>query len=157
MVKRVIGLAVLAVLLLALAALLIGPGLTQAQSGVPTVTSAAVSSDAGDDDTYILGETIRVALTFSENVDVTGAPRLKTDMDSADWGEKWASYEGGSGTATRTFTHTVVEPNYSTQGIAVLANSLELNGGTIQSDGLAARLAHVLLDHDSEHKVDWQD
>lgn len=52
MVKRVIGLAVLT-------ALLLGPGLTQAQSGVPTVTSAVVSSDAGDATTYILGETIR--------------------------------------------------------------------------------------------------
>ena len=42
-------------------------------------------------------------------------------------------FASGSGTATLTFTHTVVEPNYSTQGIAVLANSLALNGGTIRS------------------------
>ena len=42
-------------------------------------------------------ETIRVALTFSEAVDVNtagGTPRLKIDMDPADWGEKWASVRG---------------------------------------------------------------
>ena len=63
------------------------------------MTGVAVTSDAGDDDTYILGDVIRITLTFSEAVEVTGAPRLKIDMDPAEWGEKWAGYEGGSGTA----------------------------------------------------------
>ncbi len=58
------------------------------------------------------------------------------------------------GTATLTFAHIVAEPDISTQGIAVLADTLELNGGTIQSDGLAALLSHTSLDHDPEHKVD---
>ena len=58
-------------------------------------------------------------------------------MDPAEWGTKPAAYQGGSGTTTLTFTHTVVEPNYSTQGIAVLGNSLALNGGTIKSLGNA--------------------
>ena len=145
------------VALLALAALLVGPALTQAQSA-PTVTDVAVTSDAGDDDTYILGETIRITLTFSETVNVTGTPRLKIDMDPADWGEKPAAYHSGSGTANLIFTHTVVEPNYSTQGIAVLADSLELNGGSIKSaaSDTDADLAHTGRDHDPEHKVDWR-
>ena len=124
----------------------------------PTVIDVTVTSDAGDDDTYLLGETIRITLTFSERVNVTGSPLLKIDMDPADWGEKQAAYHNGSGTARLTFTHTVVQPNLSTQGIAVLANSLELNGGTIRSSSsqTAAALAHDGLAHDSEHKVDWQ-
>ena len=152
---RVLSFAVVA--LLALAALLVGPALTQAQSA-PTVTDVAVTSDAGDDDTYILGETIRITLTFSENVDVTRTPRLKIDMDPAEWGEKWAAYESGSGTARLTFTHTVVEPNYSTQGIAVLEDSLEMNGGSIKSaaSDTEAELSHTGRDHDPEHKVDWR-
>ena len=124
-----------------------------------SVTKVEITSDPGDDDTYAKDDVIRITLTFSKTVDVDttgGTPRLKIDMDPADWGEKWAGYEGGSGTATLTFTHTVVEPNLSTQGIAVLGNSLEFNGGSIQSDGLAALLAHVRLGHDPEHKVDWQ-
>ena len=57
----------------------------------------AVSSRPASGDTYALGETIRIRVTFSEAVAVTGSPRLKIDMDPADWGEKWAAYESGSG------------------------------------------------------------
>ena len=126
------------------------------QSAPATVTGVGVSSSPASGDTYKLGETIQVTLNFSEEVDVTGTPRLKIDMDPAEWGEKWASYSSGSGTATIVFTHTVVEPNISTQGIAVLKNTLELNGGTIQANGVNADLAHTGLKHDAKHKVDWR-
>ena len=124
----------------------------------PEATDVKVSSDAGADDTYGLGDTIRVTVTFSEAVEVTGAPRLKIDMDPADWGEKWAGYASGGGGGALTFAHVVVQPNLSTQGIAVLANTLELNGGTIRSavTGVDAELAHPGLGHDPKHKVDWQ-
>jgi len=125
-----------------------------------SVTGVSVVSDAGADKTYGNGDKIRVGVTFSQlvvDVDTSGGtPRLKIDMDPAEWGEKWAAYEEGSGTHSLTFVHTVVEPNYSTQGIAVLANTLELNGGTIRSDGEDANLAHTGLGHDPNHKVDWQ-
>ena len=122
----------------------------------PWVTGVSVASGAGADKTYGLGDTIRVWVDFVEAVEVTGTPRLKIDMDPAAWGEKWASYESGSGTRTLIFAHTVVEPNYSTQGIAVLANTLALNGGTIRAGGADANLAHDGLDHDANHKVNWQ-
>ncbi len=123
----------------------------------PEATGVKVSSDAGADDTYGLGDTIRVTVTFSEAVEVTGAPRLKIDMDPADWGEKWARYASGGGSKL-TFAHVVVQPNQSTRGIAVLASTLELNGGTIRSaaTGVDAELAHPGLGHDPKHKVDWQ-
>ncbi len=124
----------------------------------PTVTAVAVNSDAGDDDTYGLDDVIRITLTFSEAMDVTGTPQLKIDMDPAEWGEKLAAYASGGGTASLTFTHTVVEPNISTQGIAVLADSLELNGGSIQSAATQtdADLSHAGLAHDPNHQVDWR-
>ena len=52
----------------------------------------------------------------------------------------------------------MVEPNYSTQGIAVLEDSLELNGGSIKSasSDTEAELAHDGRDHDPNHKVDWR-
>ena len=130
----------------------------QTPTPTPSVTGAEVTSSPMSGDTYLLGETIRVTLTFSEEVDVTGAPRLKIDMDPAHWGEKLASYASGSGTTALTFTHTVVEPNYSTQGIAVLENSLELNGGSIRSSASQtdAALSHIRLNHNASHKVDWQ-
>ena len=144
--------------LLALALLLPGSNAAQAQNAAPAVTGVRVSSTPASGDTYLLGETIRVTVAFSETVNVTGAPRLKIDMDPAAWGEKWASYESGGGTTSLTFAHTVVEPNYSTQGIAVLANTLELNGGAIRSASseTEAALAHTELAHDARHRVDWQ-
>ena len=136
--------------------------------GPPRVKSVAMASNAGNDDTYGLGDTIRVAVRFDDPVTVDtsgGAPRLAIDMDPADWGRKWASYESGSGTAELVFAHEVAEPNYSSQGIAVLADTLELNGGGIHlasahlasvTDGTAAALGHAGLGHDPRHKVDWQ-
>ena len=98
-----------------------------------------MTSTPASGDTYGLGETIRVTLTFSEAVSVTGTPRLEIDMDPAHWGQKWAAYESGSGTTTLIFTHKVAQPNISTQGIAVLANTLELNGGAIKIDDHGGR------------------
>jgi uncharacterized repeat protein (TIGR02059 family) len=126
----------------------------------PAVTAVAVVSDAGSDDTYALGETIRVRVAFAEKVSVdtsNGAPRLTIKMDPG-WGEFRAAYAGGSGTKALTFTHTVAEPNTSPRGIAVLANTLELNGGAIRSaaSGADADLTHTGLGHDAEHKVNWR-
>ena len=139
---NVIGIIALAALL-GVGALLFGPGPATADHGGPTVTAVAVTS-APDGGAYAVGENIEVTVTFSEAVDVDttgGAPRLNIDMDPADWGTKRANYASGSGTTELVFAHQVVEPNYSTQGIAVLADTLELNGGTIRSvDGVDAHL-----------------
>ena len=136
------------------------PGAEASSSGPPSVTGVEVVSDAGQDSTYLLGDTIRVRLAFSEAVRVTGTPKLSIDMDPAEWGEKRAAYEGASGTAALalTFAWTVVEPNWSPRGIAVLADSLALDGGTIVSaaTGEAAALGHAGRDHDAGHKVDWR-
>ena len=129
----------------------------QPSPGVPWVTDVAITSDPGDDNTYGLGETIRVTLTFNEAIDVTGEPRLKIKMDP-DWGEQWAIYEGGSGTTALTFAYTVAEPNKSPRGIAVLQHRLDLKGGAIRSAATLrdANLWYAGLPHNPSHKVDWQ-
>ena len=52
----------------------------------------------------------------------------------------------------------MVEPNVSTQGIAVLADTLTLNGGDIESvsSDTDANPSHDGLDHDSDLKVNWK-
>ena len=149
--------ALLVILLAAFAVSLSGGSPANAADG-PSVSSVTVASDAGDDDTYVLGETITITVTFSEAVDVTGTPQIKIDMDPADWGTKVVDYTSGSGTSSLTFDHEVVQPNYSSQGIAVLANSLALNGGTIRSASSQADvdLSHTGLGHNAAHRVDWQ-
>ena len=133
-----------------------GAGGTSGGAEPASVTGVSVVSDAGSDNTYGLGDTIRVQVSFDGPVDVTGTPRLKIDLDPAYWGEKWVAYDEGGGTGSLTFVHTVVEPNLSTQGIAVLADTLALNGGTITAGGADADLAHDGLAHDANHTVDWQ-
>lgn len=53
----------------------------------------------------------------------------------------------------------MVEPNLSTEGIAVLADTLELNGGTIRpaSSRTNTDLSHDGLEHDPEHRVNWRE
>ena len=129
----------------------------QVAAQAPTVTDTSVVSDPGADDTYGDKDEIRIRVTFSEPVHVTGTPRLKIKMDP-NYGEKWADYQSGAGTTMLEFGYTVGEPNISTEGIKVVGDSLELNGGAIRSadTSAAAALAHDEEDHDSEHKVDWR-
>ena len=124
------------------------------ESDEVTVTPVAVVSDAGADDTYHLGDTIRVGLVFGEAVEVTGAPRLKIGMGD---GERWATYESGGGTAPLVFAYgPVAAGDNAPEGITVLADTLELNGGTIASKatGEAAPLRHAGIDADPAHRVD---
>ncbi len=128
--------------------------------GVAVVSTPSTDADTdGTPDTYGPTERIRVRLTFDEAVTVdttAGRPRLQIKMDQS-FGEKWAGYEGGSGTTELTFGYTAVSGNTSTQGIAVLQDTLELNGGLIDSaatEHVGAALTHGGLTHDATHKVD---
>ena len=67
----------------------------------PTVTSVAISSNPGSDRTYAAEDEIRVTVTFSETVEVTGTPRLRLELGG---GTRTATYEGGTGTAALVFT-----------------------------------------------------
>ena len=128
----------------------------EVREGGPDV---AIVSDPGPDATYGAGDTIRVRLAYDEAVTVDtsgGTPRLKIRMDPA-YGEKWAAYESGSGTEALVFAFgPVAPPNLSPGGIAVLADTLEANGGAIAwaATGEAVALDHAGLDHDPAHKVD---
>ncbi len=133
-----------------------------ASNNAPTVTGVAIWStpsldtdDSGTPETYGQTEKIRVQVTFSEAVTVTGTPRLTIKMDP-NYGEIRANYESGSGSTVLTFAHTVVDPNRSSVGIAVLENTLALNGGTIRAGTVNAVLGHAGLAHDAGHKVDWR-
>ena len=129
-------------------------------AGPPAATEVTLASDAGDDATYAAGDAVRVAVTFGEAVDVDtqgGTPRLKLDLGGDDGaGERWAAYEDGSGTETLTFAWTAAAPDESAAGVAVLADTLELNGGTIRSAATQADVAlgHPGRDPDPAHKVD---
>ena len=124
----------------------------QSVSHVPTVSSVAITSDPGGDVTYQGSDVIQLTATFSEAVTVTGTPRIPFTLGSA---TKHANYTSGSTSTKLVFAYTVASGDEDTDGIAVAANALELNSGTIKSSGsVNANLAHTALTADANHKVD---
>ena len=133
-------------------ALLISAAVAYAQGTptVPTIESVAVTSDPGEDGGYAIGDEIQVGLTFSEAVTVTGAPQLTLDVGGRN---RTSEYSEGSTTTQLLFTYTVPSGDEDTDGIAVVADSLALNGGAIRAGSANATLTHAAL-HSGDHRVD---
>ncbi len=135
---------VLAALLLI--AVLVAPSTAQAQmSTAPTVSTSAITSDPGTDNLYITLDVITVSVTFGEAVTVTGTPQVTLDIGGTD---RTANYSGeGSATGQLLFSYVVVAADADDDGITLKANSLALNGGTIQAmdDDTDATLAHSAM------------
>ena len=122
----------------------------RADTTPPTVSKIEVSSDPGTDRTYAAGDEIRVTVTFSETVFVTGMPQLRLELGG---GQRMADYEGGSGTAALVFGYTVAAGESDTDGVGVEADSL--SGGTIRDGaGHNAVLGHEAVTPQAGHKVD---
>ena len=89
----------------------------------PSVTAVAVTG-AGDNDLFLEGETITATVTFDEEVDVartgTNAVRVRFNIGTE---QRTATYAGGDGTETLTFTYDVVAGD--TGQISLPADALE--------------------------------
>ena len=135
------------------------PVSAQADNTAPTISSLAITSDTGDDDTnfdddgvYGIGDSIKVTVTFSESVSVTGTPQL--ELDIGDGTGDAAEYESVAGSAV-VFSYTVAEGDLDDDGIAIGANKLTLNSGSIKDAAdNAANLSHDSLSAQTGHKVD---
>ena len=131
----------------------------EAEAVAPTVSSVAVTSAPGADETYAIGDTIQVTVTFDAAVTVDtsgGTPRIQLRVGGAGAQfARWADYASGSGNEALVFTYTVQAGDMDTNGISIAADELFLNGGSIQSaDGTDAVLAYAQLGTQSGHKVD---
>ena len=142
----------LPLLLITLAALVL-PAVAHAQATTPTVSSVAITSSPGTDNTYATGDTITVSVTFGEAVTVTGAPYVVLDIGAQPRNFKYSG-DGTSATA-QLFGYTVLVGDKDTDGVSLLVNSLTLNGGTIQAtdDSTNATLTHAAMTF-ANHKVD---
>ena len=121
-----------------------------------SVTGVAVVSSAGADKTYGLGDTIQVRATPRRDGRRHGLAAAEDQDWNPRWGEFWAGYESGSGTSALTLAYTVAEPNTAPSGIAVLANTLELNGGTIRSGAPTPTWRTRASATTRTTKVDWR-
>ncbi|WP_162059515.1 Ig-like domain-containing protein [Undibacterium sp. KW1] len=91
----------------------------------PTVNSVSVPANA----TYIVGQNLDFTLNLSENVTVTGSPKLDLTLDTG--GTVAATYLSGSGSNALVFRYTVVNGNLDTNGVSLGAN-IALNGGSLK-------------------------
>ena len=90
-------------------------------------------------------------MTFSEDITITGEPTLEMGFNGT---AKTASYLS-AGDSTAVFSYTVAEGDTDSNGIAIRANRLSLNDGTIKDQaGNPADRTYDAIAADSEHKVD---
>ena len=132
-------------------AFLVVGGVAYAQ-GPPVVESVGVTSDPGDDGGYGIGDAIEIGVTFSEEVRASGSPQIVLDIG----GDRKMAVYSGTGTRQLLFSYTVEEGVEDADGFEVVANSLDRNGGTIQStdDSTGAALGHPALQAGDGHVVD---
>ena len=146
----------------------------QTDTTAPTISSVAITSDPDENDAdlgayehggpgrssprsiwasgvYRIGDDVEVTVTFSENVAVTGSPELELAIGS---NNRTAEYDSTDGSAA-IFRYTVSEGDSDSDGIAIGANKLTLNGGSIKDAAdNDASLAHNALPAQDGHKVD---
>ena len=127
-------------ILAALVLLLALVSMAHAQSTTPTVSTVAVTSDPSIDGSYAIGEAIEATLTVSEAVTVVGMPTITLDIGNT---ERTAEHSGaGRVPSELRSSYTVAAGDEDTDGIAMLANSPVLNGGTIRAGAASATLTH---------------
>ena len=109
----------------------------------PRVTGVELVADDSGDGAWTSGETVEVRLTFGATVTVAdGTPTVGVTVA----GEAGTlDYASGSGSAMLVFSRGVTEAGGSLSQIAVMADSLSLNGATIvsASSGVAAEIGHA--------------
>ncbi|MXY54253.1 MAG: hypothetical protein F4Y86_17220, partial [Gammaproteobacteria bacterium] len=120
--------------------------------GAPAITSSPKSRG-----TYVAGEAITVRVSFDEEVEVTGTPRIYLTVGPR---PRFAAMTGVSG-ADLTFAYTVRAGDTDDDGVSIAANQLRLTSGATIKDanGLSVASENGVVAHDplpdqSDHKVD---
>ena len=124
----------------------------------PVLTSIEITSEAGSDDTYAIGDDIVATVTFDRTLQLdtaNGSPALVLTIGN---GTGDATCALATDTKTLECTYTVVGEDEDTDGVSIGANRLALNGGRIHgihgATGGDAELAHAAFRSDGSHKVD---
>ena len=118
----------------------------------PAVSSVALTSTPGSDNTYAISDTVTATVTFDAAVDITGSPELELDFDGT---AKAATCATATNTTTMACSYTVLVGDSAPNGVAIAAN--KLTGGTIYATGNTvanADLTHTAVAIDASHKVD---
>ena len=128
--------------------------LLDVDDAAPTIDTVSITSTPGADETYAIGDTIKVTVTFDQAVTVTGGlPRIQLRVGGNDLEHlKWATYIDAASVALLAlrFTYEVADGDGDDDGIDLEADKLELTvGTTIQgaSGEVDAILTYPALGH----------
>ena len=97
-----------------------------ATTDAPSVSTMAIISDP--ETAYAAGEEITVAVVFTKPISVTGTPQIELTVGT---NTRQALCQDAA-SEVLTCTYTVAADESDTDGVSIAANSLALNGGTIQ-------------------------
>ena len=126
-----------------------------AGQNAPAIDGIVITSIPSWGQAYRKGDKIRVEVSFTETVTVTGAPQLALTIGSQ---TRQAAYDSSDTTPKALyFEYTVQSADSDTDGISINANALTLNDGTITSRGTlltAPSLIWRALPAQPQHKVD---
>ena len=104
---------------------------------------------------FVAGENIGVRVDFDLPVEVTGSPQLALQVGAC---TRRARYSGRSmDCSSLIFNCRVQADDAAPDGIAISADALALNGGSIQSSAAAPAILDLgshAIQHDPKHKVD---
>ena len=136
----------------------------------PTITSVyLIGSSSGQDGVHTIGEYLPAGVRFSEHVYVGGypGPRMKLNFEgatkSADFGGAYPQCNepicvygfGGRYGISVDFEYMIAKGDLDLDGVAINANSVVLNGGSIRDGaGNDAVLTHSAVAEDSYYIVD---
>ena len=117
----------------------------------PRVTAIHFDSSPARGDTYELGETVKIVVTFDGGVEATPEPQIALTIGTE---TRHATFSGW-GSNSLYFRYTVQERDRDEDGISIPANALVLSGGTITApDGTTrADLTHAAVAADGGSKV----
>ena len=98
----------------------------------PVVSGVRITSRPASGDAYRAGETITAEVAFDQTLTVTGTPRLAIAVGAT---TRQASGSHRAGESRISFRYTVATEDRDTDGIAVAADALTLDGATIRNAG----------------------
>ena len=122
----------------------------------PRVWNVTVHHDPQRGDTYVVGNTILVAVWFTEVVEITGSPTLDLTIGTETRRMRRPCPLCGAGPGIN-FEYVVQANDYDADGISVRPDALKLNGGKITDaagNDADLDLGEHALWNDPDHKVD---
>ena len=120
-------------------------------TAAPTVTAIALAAkDEKSGQSYAVlneGDTVDIAVTFSEAVNITGSPLLALVIGGGSSNASYLSADARNtgASTTKYFRYTVAAGDTDANGISIAANALSLNGASItDAAGNAATTTHSI-------------